>query len=198
MKAVATPPPREPAPIWEIGGGRPQETVGVTPTGSRGPGWLREGAGDECLGCHGLTRWSHTDAFDGPPLDNAGCRPRTRWSHPDGLKELTLDSAGCRPRTRRSHSDSLEGAGLAPASWNRSEAEIDSTKCCPKGERSESMRWQALARHRCRLPKGILRPESIFPAHDSGVADARLRPRISATALHNAAAPPPALRHGHG
>ena len=44
---------------------------------------------------------------------------------------------------------------LAPASWNRSEAEIDSTKCCPKGERSESMRWQASARHRCRMPGGV-------------------------------------------
>jgi len=43
--------------------------------------------------------------------------------------------------------------------------------------------WQALARHRCRMPDGANGPPIILPALDSGVADARAAPGISATAL---------------
>jgi len=57
-----------------------------------------------------------------------------------------------------------------------------------KTRQRRGVRWQALARHRCRLPDGVLRPQDISRAPDSGVADARLRPRISATALHDAGA----------
>ena len=47
--------------------------------------------------------------------------------------------------------------------------------------------WEALTRHRFRLPDGVLWPINNRHALDSGVADARC-PCISATALHDAGA----------
>jgi len=37
------------------------------------------------------------------------------------------------------------------------------------------VRWQASARHRCRVPEGALWPQRVLPAPDSGVAGAGLR-----------------------
>ena len=69
----------------------------------------------------------------------------------------------------------LESSNPAPASWSTVGSE---------------------ARHRCRLPDGVLRPHHLLPALENGVVDAGC-PCISATALHDASrlTSPTGLRH---
>jgi len=83
---------------------------------------------------------SETDSYRRKrPLD----MPGGGFGQPGACPEVSWGSLGTTP---------FSATYCAAASWNRSEAEIDSTQCCPKGEQSESMRWQRpeRARHRSR------------------------------------------------